>query len=153
MVGWECPTKPREASGLDPEAVHTLLGFPEYLAKRAASDARVEAEDPFEIDMWTLHSGATHALTHFYSGKERAALDGYVRTANDVLFNPEATLARITDAYEQQAAATTDDDGQTGLDSQVALAQIERVEEDIHAKSTQFEARVAALRERFATGE
>jgi hypothetical protein len=22
MVGWECPTKPREASGLDPEAVH-----------------------------------------------------------------------------------------------------------------------------------
>jgi small multidrug resistance pump len=24
MVGWECPTKPREASGLDPEAVHLL---------------------------------------------------------------------------------------------------------------------------------
>ncbi|GGJ16785.1 hypothetical protein GCM10008995_28410 [Halobellus salinus] len=22
MVGWECPTNPREASGLDPEAVH-----------------------------------------------------------------------------------------------------------------------------------
>ncbi len=22
MVGWECPTKPREASGLDPEVVH-----------------------------------------------------------------------------------------------------------------------------------
>ena len=22
MVGWEYPTKPREASGLDPEAVH-----------------------------------------------------------------------------------------------------------------------------------
>jgi hypothetical protein len=22
MVSWECPTKPREASGLDPEAVH-----------------------------------------------------------------------------------------------------------------------------------
>ncbi|REA05768.1 hypothetical protein DEQ92_05720 [Haloferax sp. Atlit-6N] len=22
MVGWECPTKLREASGLDPEAVH-----------------------------------------------------------------------------------------------------------------------------------
>jgi hypothetical protein len=26
MVGWECPTKPREASGLDPEAVHTWAG-------------------------------------------------------------------------------------------------------------------------------
>ncbi|TYL36939.1 hypothetical protein CV102_19480 [Natronococcus pandeyae] len=23
MVAWECPTKPREASGLDPEAVHS----------------------------------------------------------------------------------------------------------------------------------
>jgi len=23
MVEWECPTDPREASGLDPEAVHT----------------------------------------------------------------------------------------------------------------------------------
>jgi len=25
MVGWECPTNPREASGLDPEAVHADL--------------------------------------------------------------------------------------------------------------------------------
>jgi hypothetical protein len=25
MVGWECPTNPREASGLDPEAVHKQL--------------------------------------------------------------------------------------------------------------------------------
>jgi hypothetical protein len=24
MVEWECPTKPREASGLDPEAVHEM---------------------------------------------------------------------------------------------------------------------------------
>ncbi|WP_458210459.1 DUF2270 domain-containing protein [Haladaptatus sp. NG-SE-30] len=25
MVGWECPTNPREASGRDPEAVHPWL--------------------------------------------------------------------------------------------------------------------------------
>jgi len=25
MVEWECPTNPREASGLDPEAVHSVL--------------------------------------------------------------------------------------------------------------------------------
>ena len=25
MVGWECPTNPREASGLDPEAVHLVF--------------------------------------------------------------------------------------------------------------------------------
>jgi len=24
MVEWECPTNPREASGLDPEAVHAM---------------------------------------------------------------------------------------------------------------------------------
>ncbi len=135
----------------DLETFYTLLGFPEYLAKRAASDSRTAATNPFEIDMWTLHSGATHALTHFYSGKEGVSLDRYVRTANDVLFNPQATLERITDAYEEEAVAATDDDGQTGLDSQVALAQIERVEQDIHEKAVQFEDREATLRERFAT--
>ncbi|MFW5950335.1 MAG: hypothetical protein ACOCR6_03190 [archaeon] len=135
----------------DLKTFYTLLGFPEYLATRAASDARVEADDPFEIDMWTLHSGATHALTHFYSGKEGASLDRYVRTANDVLFNPQATLERITDAYEREAATATDDDGQTGLDSQVALAQIERVEQQVNEKAMQFEDREATLRERFVT--
>ncbi|TKX81237.1 hypothetical protein EXE53_05815 [Halorubrum sp. SD626R] len=29
MAGWECPTKPREGSGLDPEAVHRR--FPSHL--------------------------------------------------------------------------------------------------------------------------
>jgi len=135
----------------DLETFYTLLSFPKYLATRAASDARTVATDPFEIDMWMLHSGATHALTHFYSGKEGAALDRYVRTANDVLFNPQATLERITDAYEQEATAATDDNGQTGLDSQVALAQIEHVEQDIHEKAAQFEDREATLRERFVT--
>ena len=42
--------------------------------------------------MWTLHSGAAYALTHFSPGKEGSTLDGYVRTANDTLFDPEATL-------------------------------------------------------------
>jgi len=91
----------------DVETFYTLLSFPEYLATRAASDARAEAADPFEIDMWTLHSGATHALTHFYTGKEGTSLDQYVRTANDMLFNPQATLERITDEYKRQAAAET----------------------------------------------
>ena len=27
MVSWECPTNPREASGLDPEAVHIIVGM------------------------------------------------------------------------------------------------------------------------------
>jgi hypothetical protein len=133
----------------DLEEFYRLLGFPDYLATRAASDAHAEADDPFDIDVWTLHSGATHALTHFFTGKEGVALDGYVRTANDVLFNPEAAIGVVERAYEQQASAETSADGQTGLESQVALAQIERVGQDIRERAEQFEERETTLRERF----
>jgi hypothetical protein len=128
---------------------YELLGFPEYLAKHAGRDARAEADDPFEVDMWTLHSGATHALTHFFRGREGSSLDGYVRSANDILFNPESTLDRVERSYERRAEAETDGD-QTGLESQIALAQLERVGEDVREKATTFEAREEQLRERFA---
>ena len=134
----------------DLEAFYGLLGFPDYLATRAASDARAEADDPFDIDVWTLHSGATHALTHFFTGKEGVALDGYVRTANDILFNPKATISVVEREFEKQASAETSADGQTGLESQVALAQIERVGQDIRERAEQFEERETTLRERFA---
>jgi hypothetical protein len=129
---------------------YTLLGFPDYLAEQAARDARSSARDPFEIDMWTLHSGATYALTHFFRGKEGDALDGYVRTANDILFNPDGTLDRVEAAYEQQADSDSDANGQTGLTSQVALAQIEQVSSDVREKAETFEEREAQLRDRFA---
>jgi hypothetical protein len=128
---------------------YELLDFPGYLAERAASDARAEASDPFDIDMWTLHSGATYALTHFFRGKEGPSLDRYVRRANDILFNPEATITLVEDAYERQASADTDGNDQTGLDSQVALAQVEQIGEDVRAKARQFEQREVRLRERF----
>ena len=63
---------------------YALLGFPDYLAERAAADAEANAASPFEIDMWALHSGATYALTYFFQGKEGAPLDGYVRTVSDI---------------------------------------------------------------------
>lgn len=128
---------------------YRLLEFPEYLADRAASDASGTATDPFEIDMWTLHSGATYALTHFFTGKEGTALDRYVRTANDILFNPETTIETVEQAYEQAAADETDRNGQTGIESQMALAQIERVGEDVREKAETFEARAEALQARF----
>lgn len=134
----------------DVEEFYTLLSFPAYLSERAASDARANAPDPFEIDMWTLHSGATYALTHFFTGKEGSALDGYVRAANDLLFNPEASLSRVEQAYEREAESETDGAGQTGLESQLALAQIERVSNDVQEKAIQFEEREETLRERFA---
>jgi hypothetical protein len=132
---------------------YELLEFPSYLAEQAARDARSNATDPFEIDMWTLHSGATYALTHHFRGKEGSSLDQYVRTANDILFNPEATVDQVEQTYEQRAEAETDGDGQTGLESQAALAQIEQVSQDVRAKADQFEEREATLRERFAQAE
>ncbi|MFU1783054.1 hypothetical protein ACM16X_16925 [Haloarcula japonica] len=128
---------------------YSLLGFPDYLAERAAEDAEANAASPFEIDMWTLHSGATYALTHFFQGKEGASLDGYVRTANDILFNPEGTIERVERAYEEQLEADGDDGSQASLAGERALASIERVNDDLQEKVDQFEEREDALRERF----
>ncbi|PAU81563.1 hypothetical protein CK500_14345 [Halorubrum salipaludis] len=128
---------------------YTLLGFPDYLAKRAAGDAEANTASPFEIDMWTLHSGATYALTHFFQGKEGASLDQYVRIANDILFNPEGTIERVEQAYEQQLEADGDDGSQASLAGERALASIERVSDDLQEKVEQFEEREDALRERF----
>jgi len=128
---------------------YTLLGFPDYLAERAASDAEANAASPVEIDMWTLHSGATYALTHFFQGKEGASLDQYVRIANDILFNPEGTIERVEQAYEQQLEADGDDGSQASLAGERALASIERVSDDLQEKVEQFEEREDALRERF----
>ena len=129
------------------EEFYTLLGFPEYLAERAAGDAEASADSPFEIDMWTLHSGATYALTHFFKGKEGNALDGYVRTANDILFNPEQTVEEVEQAYEQELRSQ--EGGQSRLDGEQGLAQIERVQQSVRSEVEQFESREEALRERF----
>ena len=128
---------------------YRLLGFPDYLAERAASDSEANATSPVEIDMWTLHSGTTYALTHFFQGKEGASLDGYVRTANDILFNPEGTIERVERAYEEQLEADGDDGSQASLAGEQALASIERVSDDLQEKVDQFEEREDALRERF----
>ena len=129
------------------EEFYTLLGFPEYLAERAASDAEANADSPFEIDMWTLHSGATYALTHFFKGKEGNALDRYVRTANDILFNPEQTVEQVEQAYEQELRSQ--EGGQSELEGEQGLAQIERVHQSVRSEVEQFESREEALRERF----
>ena len=128
---------------------YSLLGFPDYLAERAAEDAEANAASPFTIDMWTLHSGATYALTHFFQGKEGASLDQYVRVANDILFNPEGTIDRAEQAYEQQLDAEDGDGSQSSLAGERALASIERVSDDLQANVEQFEEREDALRERF----
>jgi len=126
-----------------------LLGFPDYLTERAASDAEANAASPFVINMWTLHSGATYALSHFFQGKEGASLDDYVRMANDILFNPEGTIKRVEQTYEQQREADDSDGSQASLAGERALASIEHVSDDLQDKVDQFEEREAALRKRF----
>ena len=42
MVEWEYPTKPREASGLDPEAVHVFFVFEQSLKLVEAGDVPVK---------------------------------------------------------------------------------------------------------------
>jgi hypothetical protein len=137
------------AMPFDHAEFYTLLGFPEYLAEHAAEDARMNADDPFKPDMWTLHSGATYALTHYFRGKEGSALERYTRLANDILFNPEATIDRVEQAYEQQVEEESDDDGQRSLEGANGLAQIERVSEMVQERAEQFEEREEQLRARF----
>ena len=96
-----------------------------------------------------LHSGVTYALTHFFQGKEGASLDGYVRTTNDILFNPEGTIERVERADEEQLEADGDNGSQASLAGKRALASIEQVSDDLQEKVDQFEEREDALRERF----
>jgi hypothetical protein len=131
---------------------YELLGFPTYLAEHAAEDARANAPDPFVIDLWTLHSGATYALTHFFRGKEGSALQRYTRLANDLLFNPEASIERVTQAYERQLDADRDGDSdQRSLDEATGLVQVEQVSTEIRDLADQFEEREQQLRARFET--
>lgn len=60
------------------------------------------------------------------------------------------TLERVEQECEQRAASETDTERQTGLENQVALAQIEQVSEDVREKVETFEEREDALKERFA---
>lgn len=123
----------------DLPAFYELLGFPAYLAEHAGD--RRPPDRPGRA--CPRHVGAplggdprAHALLQ---RKEGAALERYVRLANDVLFNPEATIDRVEASYEEQVA---DEDGeQRELRGTEAMAQIERVGEDLKAKAVQFKER------------
>ena len=86
----------------------------------------------------------------FFQGKEGASLDGYVRTTNDILFNPEDTIERVEQAYEEHLEADGDDGSQASLAGERALASTERVSDDLQEKVNQFEERevtAAAVRQ------
>ena len=85
-------------------------------------------------------------------GKAGSALQRYTRLANDLLFNPEASIERVTQAYEQQPDADRDGGGdQRSLSEATGLAQVEQVSTEIRDLADQFEEREAQLRARFET--
>ena len=66
-----------------------------------------------------------------------------------ILFNPEGTIERVEQAYEEHLEADGDNGSQASLAGERALASIERVSDDLQEKVDQFEERENALRERF----
>jgi len=54
MVAWECPTNPREASGLDPEAVHEALEEDETIRVPFSEITNVSYARKFAGGNWIL---------------------------------------------------------------------------------------------------
>ncbi|SEU10444.1 hypothetical protein SAMN04488694_1465 [Natrinema hispanicum] len=65
MVGWECPTNPREASGLDPEAVH---GLADIIGDDPGDSMRLICVDPVVscVLYYLLISEASSLNTYTY---------------------------------------------------------------------------------------
>lgn len=91
----------------DVQRFYELLGYPEYLAERAAEDVRANADDPWEPTMWDLHSGATYAITHHARGSAQSIQD-YHRRANDLLMNPAVSVEQVEQEYEREEAEQTE---------------------------------------------
>ncbi|MEZ3170089.1 hypothetical protein ABNG03_05540 [Halorubrum sp. RMP-47] len=95
MVGWECQTNPREASGLDPEAVHQLCYSLVGLLNI--------------INMWTLILITKHfemTLCHTERTSDVMAHDAYelfylVRLLSDLLFVSDPIESAFGMANEQ----------------------------------------------------
>lgn len=118
-------------------AFYAHLGLPKTtIAKHAAQNARAEAEDPFEPDWWTLHSGATYAITNFTQADVAAgsAIDQHNRLANDMLFNPGRAYEEVIDGYEAVRA-----EGEAG--EVEGVAQVRALGQDLMDAREQFNER------------
>lgn len=137
----------------DLQEFYELLGFPEYMARSAASHARMRAEsgEPWLIDLWAAHSGATYAITHDFRGGESGAIEGYVRTANDMVQNPTMVVSEVEASYERQEAQENGTVENRDLDS--GLAQISRLEQSIEGRKTEFEQNTEEMRQLLVNGD
>lgn len=139
----------------DLQEFYDLLGFPEYMARSAASHARMRTSSgqPWQIDMWAAHAGATYAITHDFRGGENGAIEGYVRTANDMVQNPQMVVSEVEVAFERREHQRQEEDGDTEGDLDTGLAQINRLEQSIEDRKDEFEQNSEDMRELLIAGD
>jgi len=118
---------------------------------RQPCDARAEAADPFEIDNMDFFIPSDTRPTISTLGRKAPrwiSMSERRTTCCSTRRRRSSVIQTSTSARQQRRRGG---DGQTGLGSQVALAQIERVERGCsREKAQEFEQREATLRERFA---
>lgn len=138
----------------DLQEFYELLGYPEYMARSAASHARVRASSgqPWLIDLWAAHSGATYAITHDFRGGENGAIEGYVRTANDMVQNPQMVVTEVEVAYERREHQRQQDGESNEGELDSGLAQINRLEQSIEDRKAEFEQNTEQMRELLVAG-
>ena len=119
------------------EALYAYSGLPDYLATVAADNARAEADDPFEPDWWTLHRGATYAISHEARGEvgSGSAIDQYNRVANEMLMNPAGMADTVEEAYE------ADQDDETLAEHGGGVASVSTAFESVREKRDSYEER------------
>lgn len=108
------------AHEIDVDALYTnfagfydALGYPDYVAESAADklgDGRTTAS------AWELYYALATTLTEAYSGKDTGALEGYVATANTLLFCPpraeRTVIEHMRDTLRNQQTLTSDEEEQ-----------------------------------------
>jgi hypothetical protein len=139
---------PDFAEGYDSilEAVYAYAGFPDYLAEVAADNARANAVDPFDPDWWTLHRGATYAISHEARGEvgHNGSIDRYHRVANDFLSNPAEMGDRIVEAYHD--AKPDDSEQDTLAEESGGAATVAGAFDSVSDKREQYEERQEQIR-------
>ena len=138
----------------DLQEFYELLGYPEYMARSAASHARTRAQSgqPWLIDLWAAHSGATYAITHDFRGGENGAIEGYVRTANDMVQNPEMVVGDVQVAYERREHQRAEENDEE-VDLDEAQVQLQQLEQDIEDRKAEFQQNTEEMRELLVAGE
>lgn len=118
-------------------ALYHYLGLPQYLATKAGTRLRSQADDAYQPNWWEIHSAATWAVSHHDRGSRTAggSFEDHARVANDMLMNPAAMEGRMAENYE--AARQADDS--TVAEEGGGTAQIETAFESVREKKERYE--------------